>query len=94
MHDYGGAYGIPGGLERWQHGSYRWRRGLEAVLVVMLAVVLAPKMLALTEVVAGFALMCLLMLVWWLLPRGLWRRFDLLALLLAILALVEARKRH
>jgi hypothetical protein len=60
LHDWSGPHGVPGGAERWEHGSYRWRRGLEAIaLLVMVAVVLAPKVLALTEVVAGIGLMLL-----------------------------------
>lgn len=57
---------------------------------------LAPKVLALAEVVAGAALMALGLL--WLAvsaarPRHLRRRFDVLALLLAVVALLEARRR-
>ncbi len=47
------------------------------------------------EVLTGAALMALgvLWLVWRLLPRRRHRRYDVLALLLAVVALVEARKR-
>jgi hypothetical protein len=24
MHSWSGLHGVPDGLERWQHGSYRW----------------------------------------------------------------------
>lgn len=96
-HQYSGPHGVPGGLERWEHRSYRWRRGLEAPLLVALTVILAPKVLALAEVVAGAALMALglLMLAWRARPRrgSPCHRYDILALLLAIVALVEARKR-
>jgi hypothetical protein len=63
MHQWSGRYGVPGGTERWEHRSYRWRRGLEAALLVVLVVVLAPKVLALMEVVAGAGLMALGLLV-------------------------------
>jgi hypothetical protein len=64
-HNWSGPYGVPGGLERWEHGSYRPRRLLEAALLVALAVILAPKVIAGAEVVAGVGLMALglLMLV-------------------------------
>ncbi len=39
-------YGVPGGLERWEHLSYRWRRGLEAVTLLVAALVLAPHLVA------------------------------------------------
>lgn len=52
-HHYGGPYGIPGGLERWQHRSYRWRRGLEAAMLVALAIVTVPSAL---EIMAGAGL--------------------------------------
>jgi uncharacterized membrane protein YdcZ (DUF606 family) len=96
MHHWSGPHGVPGGLERWQHGSYRWRRGLEAVLLVVVAVVLAPTVLVLAEVIAGAGMMALglLMLGWWTGPRRRRHRYDVLALLVAIVALVEARKRR
>lgn len=49
-HSWSGAYGIPGGTERWEHGSYRWRRGVEAVAVLAALLFLAPWTL---EVAAG-----------------------------------------
>lgn len=55
-HGYSGPYGIPGGLERWQHGSYRWRRGLEAGALAALTVVMVPWTL---ETMVGAALMVL-----------------------------------
>jgi hypothetical protein len=73
-HHWSGSHGVPGGTERWEHGSYRWRRLLEAAALIVLAVVLAPKVLALTEVVAGAGLMALgllMLLVGLLRPRRL-----------------------
>ncbi len=37
-HDWSGPHGVPGGTERWEHGSYRGRRLLEAALLPVLAV--------------------------------------------------------
>jgi hypothetical protein len=95
MHHWSGRCGVPGGTERWEPSSYRWRRVLEAALVVALAVLLATKVVALAEVVAGIGLMALglLILAWTAALRRRHRRLDLLALLLPVAALVEARKR-
>jgi hypothetical protein len=92
VHSWSGPHGVPGDLERWEHGSYRWRRALEATAVMIAIILLAPWSV---EIVAGACLMALglLMLVWRVMPRrsapSLRRA---LALLLAVLALVEARK--
>jgi len=98
MHSWSGPHGVPGGTERWEHGSYRWRRLLEAALLIVLAVVMAPKVLALAEVVAGAGLMALGLLM--LVPRlrrakraNARYKVGLLALLLAVVALVEARRK-
>lgn len=96
MHYWSGPYGIPGGTERWEHGSYRLRRLVEAALLVVLVVILAPQVLGVAEVVVGVGLMALGLL--WLVGRSTRRRnflqrVDVLALLLAVVALVEARRR-
>ena len=93
MHYWSGPYGIPGGTERWEHGSYRLRRLVE---VVVLVVILAPQVLGVAEVVVGVGLMALGLL--WLVGRSTRRRnflqrVDVLALLVAVVALVEARRR-
>ena len=56
MHSWSGPHGVPGGMERWEHGSYRWRRAVEAVALAALAVILAPRMLAIAEVAVGAVL--------------------------------------
>jgi hypothetical protein len=58
-HHWSGAHGVPGDTERWEHGSYRWRRLLEAALLVAFTVVIAPKVVSLAEVIGGAALMAL-----------------------------------
>lgn len=94
MHSWSGPQGVPGGPERWQHGAYRWRRGLEAVALLVATLILAPHVMAAAELVVGAGLMALglLWLVWRARPQRRHRRFDVLALLLAIVALVEARR--
>lgn len=69
-------------------GGEVWRRLLVATLI------LAPHVMAAAELVVGAGLMALglLWLVWRARPQRRHRRFDVLALLLAIVALVEARR--
>ena len=59
MHHWSGPHGVPGGPQRWQHGTYRWRQLLEAVVLVALALVLTPPVVALAEVAVGGGLMSL-----------------------------------
>jgi hypothetical protein len=76
VHSWSGPHGVPGDLERWEHGSYRWRRALEATAVMIAIILLAPWSV---EIVAGACLMALglLMLVWRVMPRRRARRhFD------------------
>lgn len=70
-------------------GGEVWRRLLVATLI------LAPHVMAAAELVvvgAGLMALGLLWLVWRARPQRRHRRFDVLALLLAIVALVEARR--
>ena len=69
-------------------GGEVWRRVLVATLT------LAPHVMAAAELIVGAGLMALglLWLVWRARPQRRHRRFDVLALLLAIVALVEARR--
>ena len=91
LHSWSGPHGVPGGAERWAHGSYRWWRGLELMAVLLVAPLLAPQLAGLLVTACGAALMLLAVLLM-LRPRQLRRRFDVLALLVAIVALTETRK--
>lgn len=77
-HHYGGHYGIPGGLEGWQHGSYRWRRGMEAAALIAI-IVIAVRSAIEIAVSAGLMALGLLVLAWWTVPRRRRSRLDVLA---------------